>query len=156
MKALPHESIKNRYEKIAPLLTEQTRRCRAAVEAQELGYGGIATVSRATGITPRAITHGVKELSGDTQVEMGKQRKSGGGRKSLIEKHPGVLDALEELVEPYSSGDPTKPLRQTCKSTYNLSDELKNQGFPVSPTSVRGLLKKSGYSLQSNRKRFEG
>ena len=156
MKALPHESIKSRYEKIARELTEKTRRYWAAVEAQELGYGGIAAVSRATGITPRAIIHGIKDLSGDTQIEAGRQRNPGGGRKSLVEKHPGVLDALDKLVEPYSSGDPMKPLRWTCKSTYNLSDELKNQGFPVSPTSVRGLLKKLGFSLQSNRKRFEG
>ncbi len=49
-----------------------------------------------------------------------------------------------------------RPLRWTCKSTYNLSDELKNQGYPVSPTSVRALLKNLGYSLQSNQKRFEG
>ena len=156
MKALPHESIKNRYEKIAPELTEKTRRCWAAVEAQEIGYGGVAAVSRATGITPRAITHGIKELSGDTQVDVGRQRKPGGGRKPLVEKHPEVLGVLEELVEPYSSGDPMRPLRWTCKSTYKLSDELKRLGFPVSPTSVRGLLKKLGYSLQSNRKRFEG
>ena len=49
-----------------------------------------------------------------------------------------------------------KPLRWTCKSTYNLSDELQRQGFTISPTVVRGLLKELCYSLQSNRKRFEG
>lgn len=37
-----------------------------------------------------------------------------------------------------------------------MSDELKSQGYTISATVVRGLLKKLGYSLQSNRKRFEG
>ncbi len=156
MKTLQYNSIKNRYKKIAPELTEKTRRCWAAVEAQELGYGGVSAVSRATGLTPRTIGRGIKELSGDVQVDAGKQRMPGGGRKPLTENHPGLLDALDKLVEPYSSGDPMRPLRWTCRSTANLSDELKRQGFPVSPTSVRGLLKKLGYSLQSNRKRFEG
>ena len=156
MKALPHDSIKNRYKKIASKLTEKTRRCWAAVEAQELGYGGVSAVSRATGIAPRTISHGINELSQGDEVDIGRQRKPGGGRKSLIENHPRLLGALDKLVEPYSSGDPIKPLRWTCKSTTNLSDELKQQGFPVSPTSVRGLLKMLGYSLQSNRKRFEG
>ncbi len=119
MKALPHESIKNRYEKIAPELTERTRRCWAAVEALELGYGGVAAVSRATGITPRAIKRGIKEISGKAQVQIGRQRKPGGGRKSLVENHPGLPDAPDKLVEPYSSGDPMKPLRWTCKSTYH-------------------------------------
>lgn len=156
MKALSHDSIKNRYEAIAAVLTERTRRCWAAVEAQELGYGGVAAVSRATGMTPRTIRRGIKEIFEGDKVDSGRQRKPGGGRKPLTESHPGLLETLEELIEPYSSGDPMKPLRWTCKSTYNLSDELKNQGFSISPTSVRGLLKELGYSLQSNRKRFEG
>ncbi len=156
MKALAHDSIQNRYEKIASQLNEKTRRCWAGIEAQEIGYGGIAAVSRATGLTPRTINRGINELTQKDDVDIGRQRKPGGGRKPLTESQPGLLEALEKLVEPYSSGDPMTPLRWTCKSTTNLSEELKIQGFSVSPTSVRGLLKMSGYSLQSNRKRFEG
>ena len=156
MKSLPFESIKNRYTKLAPALNEMTRRRWAAVEAEEIGYGGIAAVAKATGLTPRTIRHGIKELNGAEAVDTNKQRKAGGGRKASVDKQPKLLEALENLVEPYSSGDPMKPLRWTCKSTYNLSDELQRQGFTISPTVVRGLLKDLGYSLQSNRKRFEG
>jgi hypothetical protein len=156
MKALPYKSIKNRYESIAPELTEKTRRHWAAIEAQELGYGGITAVSRATGMKRDTIRRGIDELSQGAHINPGKQRKSGGGRKPLSEKHPRLLNDLEKLVEPYSSGDPMRPLRWTCKSTYNLSDELKSQGYTVSPATVGDLLKKLGYSLQSNKKRFEG
>jgi hypothetical protein len=38
----------------------------------------------------------------------------------------------------------------------NLADELSQQGFIVSPTTVGQLLKQSGYSLQANRKTREG
>ena len=155
MKSLPFKSIKDRYEKIAPRLDEKTRRYWAAVEAETLGYGGIAAVSKATGMTPRTIKGGIEELNGTIEVS-DKLRRSGGGRKTATHKQPKLLEALKNLVEPYTSGDPIKPLRWTCKSTYNLSDELKRQGFTISPTVVRGLLKDLGYSLQSNRKRFEG
>lgn len=48
------------------------------------------------------------------------------------------------------------PLRWTVKSTRQLADELKLQGFPVSYATVRLLLKESGYSLQANVKTREG
>jgi len=38
----------------------------------------------------------------------------------------------------------------------NLADELSQQGFIVSHTTVGQLLKQSGYSLQANRKTREG
>ena len=48
------------------------------------------------------------------------------------------------------------PLRWTCKSTRTLADELKRQGFQVSPRKVGELLKMKGYRLQANRKTREG
>lgn len=157
MKALSYDSIRRRYEKIAPSLNEKARRHWSGAEALELGYGGVAAVSRATKLTPRTIRRGVRELSGETAPEEeGRQRKPGGGRKKLSERQPNLMKALEELVEPYSSGDPMRPLRWTCKSTSNLAADLNEQGFTVSPSSVRSLLKDIGYSLQGTRKRFEG
>ena len=49
-----------------------------------------------------------------------------------------------------------RPLRWTCKSTQKLADELSKGKRKISAKSVGRLLKKTGYSLQSNRKRFEG
>lgn len=113
MKTLSFETIKNRYTKIAPMLNEKTRRCWAAVDAEELGYGGIVAVSRATGLTPRTIRDGIKELSNGASLDNGKQRKAGGGRKKLVKKQPTILVALKKFVGPYTSGDPIKPLRWT-------------------------------------------
>jgi len=63
---------------------------------------------------------------------------------------------LESLVEPVTRGDPESPLRWTCKSLRQLESELYAQGYVVSHTSIGGLLKKLGYSLQGNRKTLEG
>jgi hypothetical protein len=71
-------------------------------------------------------------------------------------EQPELIGALERLVEPVARGDPMSPLRWSCKSTYTLADELKRQGFQVSPWKVGELLRKKGYSLQANRKTREG
>jgi hypothetical protein len=67
-----------------------------------------------------------------------------------------LLAALESLVEPVTRGDPESTLRWTCKSLRQLEAELQSEGYVVSHTSIGGLLRKMGYSLQGNRKTLEG
>lgn len=158
MKALPHQAIHNRYIRIKDRLTEKSRRLWAGSEALELGYGGIRAVARATGLSPITIQKGMEELS-RPEAETSKtdrQRSPGGGRKTLASKDPALAAALDKLMEPCTSGDPMRPLRWTCKSTGQLARELTRQGHPVSADTVGRLLKAEGYSLQGNRKRFEG
>jgi hypothetical protein len=62
LKYLPYNSIKNRYQRLLPELTEKTRRIWAAAEALELGYGGISAVSKATHLTHRTIRRGIAEI----------------------------------------------------------------------------------------------
>jgi hypothetical protein len=66
------------------------------------------------------------------------------------------MDALEQLVEPVTRGDPESPLRWTVKSLRRLSAELSVKGYDVSRNLVGRLLKSLGYSLQANRKTLEG
>ncbi len=83
-------------------------------------------------------------------------RRPGGGRKPITETDPGLLKALEALIEPVTRGDPESPLRWTCKSTAKLAAELVRQNHPVTDRTVATLLKQAGYSLQANRKTREG
>jgi hypothetical protein len=83
-------------------------------------------------------------------------RQPGGGRKSLPAMDPGVVAALEALVEPTTRGDPMSPLRWTCKSTRKLAQALAGQGHEVSHTKVAQLLADLHYSLQGTRKSLEG
>ena len=53
-------------------------------------------------------------------------------------------------------GDPTSPLRWTCKSRAKLTAALTERGWRVSSTTVGRLLQCLGYRLQSVRKRREG
>ena len=154
--------IKDRITAVLPLLNESQKRRYLAAEAISLGHGGIKEISAISGMHRNTISVGIQELrSGelDTSGKVNNQsriRAPGGGRKSILEKQPGILDALERLVDPESYGNPMNPLRWTTKSLRNLSEELRNEGFEVHHDKVGDLLEQLGYSLQQNRKMRDG
>lgn len=148
--------IKQKFENISFYLNERTRRIWAATEAKSYGWGGITLVSQATGIPRRTIRKGLSELADPRRLDQARIRHAGGGRKKLTATYPTLLVDVEALVEPLSRGDPESPLRWTCKSTYNLAEELQRQGKQISQRTVCDLLSDLGYSLQANRKTKEG
>jgi transposase len=150
------ERVRDKYRSLMSELDERGRRRWAAVEARSLGRGGIRAVAQATGISDRTIRNGIQELASDDPLPPERQRRPGAGRKSYQELQPELRQALDELVNPSTRGDPMSPLRWTCKSTRALAAELCQQGFQVSPSAVRGMLASLGYSLQANRKTREG
>jgi hypothetical protein len=89
-------------------------------------------------------------------VSWDRQRKFGGGRRAIEVYQPGIVVALERIVDSSTRGDPMSPLRWICKSTRSIAEELNRQGFTVSHTKVAELLREKGYSLQANRKTVEG
>lgn len=150
------EWIRSKFEALAGDLNELARRRWAAVEAMSLGRGGITVVATATGISDRTIRNGILELRESDDLPEGQQRRRGGGRKKITETDPHLLSALVSLIESTRRGDPMSALKWTCKSTRELSKQLKKQGHPAGRTTVAKLLKDAGYSLQSNRKTVEG
>ena len=150
------ETLGAKYAVLAPELTEPTRRLWAATEARALGYGGIAKVERATGVSRSTIARGLRELESGETLGPERTRRAGGGRKRSTEKDPGLLVDLKALVEPTASGDPDSPLRWTSKSVRNLASELRAMGHEVSHQLAADLLHELGYSLQANHKTREG
>ena len=134
---------------------ELSRRRWAAAESLAIGYGGDALVSAATGLARETIRKGRREIAGG-EAPTGRIRRPGAGRPRIQEDQPGIQAALEALVDPLTRGDPTSPLRWTCKSRAKLAAALTEQGWRVSSTTVGRLLNRLGYRLQSVRKRQEG
>jgi hypothetical protein len=146
-----------KFDAILPHLDERQRRLLLTAEARSLGHGGIALVSRASGVSRVTITAGVGELESGQEPTAGRVRRPGGGRKALTETDPDLLEALDALVEPDSRGDPMTRLRWTTRSTRNLAEDLRQQGHEISHHSVGRLLTGPlGYSLQGNAKTVEG
>jgi hypothetical protein len=135
------------YELIAPHLTEKQRRLLAGAAARALGRGGGARMARISGLSRPTVYTGVRELE-ERPDPHGRVRRPGGGPKRLVDRDPGLLAALDELLDPDTRGDPTSPLRWTCKSTRQLADALAAQGFQVSDDTVGRLLKQQRYTLQ--------
>ena len=106
-------------------MDERITRLWAAAEADVLGHGGIAMVERATGLSRTTIRVGLGELRGGaSRDDVVSVRRPGGGRPSIVETSPGIIPALEELVDPVTRGDPESPLRWTSKSTRKLADDF--------------------------------
>ena len=150
------KAICQRYSVIKGLLDERARRLWAAAEVQAAGRGGFAAVRRATGMSSKTLARGLRDVEAKDSPGPGRIRRPGGGRKSAKALEPGLVAALEHLVEPVTRGDPDSPLRWTCKSTRRLATELQGQGYHVSHTLAAQLLHEAGYSLQGNRKVREG
>ena len=153
------ERIRRKFQALAGVMDERVRRHWAAAEAMELAWGGVSWVSGATGLSRTTVTAGIKELKAQEASESfpdANIRRPGGGRKRLEVVDPGLVAALDALVDPVTRGHPESPLRWTCKSTRNLAAELCHQNHAVSDRTVAALLVQSGYSLQANRKTREG
>ena len=151
--------LEAKFETLAPFMGELQRRMWAATEAQLIGRGGVAAVHRATGIAKSTILRGLSDLkSGRAEdlADKGRARTRGAGRRLVEENQEGLAAALDRLIDPQTRGDPESPLRWTSKSTTKLAAELTKQGFTVSADTVGRILRASGYSLQSTRKRLEG
>jgi hypothetical protein len=156
-----HESVGLRFGSLSSFLDERMRRLVAAAESAAIGYGGVSLVARATGVSRRAITEGLKELrqrkaSGEPLSSQSRIRRKGAGRKRSAEKDPGLRADLDRLVDPATRGDPESPLRWTCKSVRTLARELRLEGHAVSHQTVAELLHEMDYSLQANQKKLEG
>lgn len=146
-------------------LNERERRLWCAVEALSIKTGGVALVHAATGVARSTIYKGIRELErklgrgGNKRRRKktdGRVRKKGGGAKTVVSKMPGILQALEALIEPEAKGDPQSPLRWTNKGLRKLSAQLVKQGYDVSHVTVSDLLEQLDYRLQLNRKEKDG
>ena len=141
-------AIKARFEK--------GRRLFAANEARAAGRGGIAAVSQVTGIARSTIGRGLEDLQSGTVLRSPRVRRQGGGSKPATETQPGLLEALNDLVQSSIRGDPEAALLWVSKSQRHLSAELAKQGFIAGQKLVGRLLKRLGFSLQANQKTREG
>ncbi|MDR1963076.1 MAG: hypothetical protein LBQ50_04810, partial [Planctomycetaceae bacterium] len=102
-------------------------------------------MSKISGISRQTLTKGVKELDNpdtiSTSMEQGKNRKPGGGRKSVWEVHPEILDVLSDLVDAHTKGDPMSLLY--CKRAeiglFEKREICYTPFFPIheSPRSKR-------------------
>lgn len=149
------QKMVEKIKTMLPLLNEKQKRLYLASEAIAMGRGGIAEVSRASGISRSVISAGIKDITaGDSEGLSADApiRRKGAGRKPITGTQPGIKEALNDLVCDATYGNPENPLCWTTKSLRNLASELQEKGFKIGYRKVGYLLKEMGYSLQMNQK----
>ena len=109
MSVAVERQLAEKYESIAPLLDERQRRRWLGIEARALGRGGVSAVARATGASRTTATAAVAEVAGGGQDSAaGRVRRAGAGRPRVRESEPGVVAALERLVDPATRAIPPR------------------------------------------------
>ena len=151
------ETIQKRIKINLEHLNERQSRIYLASEAISYGRGGITRISHLSGISPKTIQLGIKELNKEVETaQADKIRRAGSGRKREKDKQEGLEEAVLEIVEGHTVGDPMRVIMWTSKSARHIQKELWERGFKVSHELIRQILKQNKYSLQSNRRTREG
>jgi Rhodopirellula transposase DDE domain len=148
--------IAERWRLFGPECDERRRRLWAASEAGTHGLGGVALLARVTGLAGETIRRGLGELEGGERLGRGRVRRSGGGRRPVVEMDLSVVKDLDRVIDPATRGDPESPLRWTSKSLAKLRDALVEMGREISERTLGKLLKAQGFRLQANQKTREG
>ena len=150
------KKVIKKINQMLPFLNESQKRLYLASEAICLGRGGKSLIEREIGVSHNTINKGIEELSGreTTALSSGKQRKKGGGRKSKITNE--IWNKIKTFIKPHTRGEPESPLLWVSKSLRNIEEALKDEGIYVSHRIIGDILKRNKFSLQANRKTYEG
>ena len=131
---------------------EKGRRLFVAYLASQSGRGAIEHLAQITGMSPNTIRRGLADQKQPLEDSPYRVRQPGGGRKPVEKKDPAVIQALENLLQDVTAGDPSTGMKWTHKSIRRLCRTLRRQGFSIGRTTVRRLLHQRKYCLRTNRK----
>jgi hypothetical protein len=149
-----HEELTKKINKMMPILNEKQLRRYLGSEAEALGFGGIAIVSKISGKSRNTIVAGMKENSMPDESPQ-RVRRSGGGRKAVKEKYPEIVAEIEHIVSACTFGNPENPLAYTTKSTREIKRALNEREYEIGHNVVADILDELGYSLQLNQKMIQ-
>src|SRR6202162_3255700 len=144
---IDEDAIVRRGDTVGSKLDERGRRLFAAIEMRTAGRGGLAAVSKITGLARSTINRGVGDLGAGPPAKR-TVRRPRGGRRAVRDKDPGLIPALKSLVEPATLGDPMRPLLWVSKSPDKLAAALTEMGHPISADTVDKELVQLGFSGQ--------
>jgi hypothetical protein len=140
-------------------LDERGWRVYLGTEARACGYGGIAAVARAAGVSETTVAAGVAEAGDEGALAAlvpGRSRRPGAGRPRAEDRQPGLRQALEELLEAGRRGDPMSAVTWNTSSLRDITRQMASRGFSCSKDTVARLMHADGYSLQGMSRTTEG
>ena len=107
---IDEDAIRQRWKAVGCQLDERGRRLFAAGEVRTAGWGGLAVVSKITGLARSTINRGEDDIDAEP-LPKGRVRCAGGGRRAVCENDQGlgtlgrhhIRRPAGERIEPLSS-----------------------------------------------------
>lgn len=156
MKKYPKE-IEEQIEEFYKSLLEKDRRRYAGLEATKLGYGGVSYISEILKCDYGTVLKGQKEIKSGIDKNEKRQRKEGGGRKSILLTTEGIDEAFLEIVANSTAGSPMdENIKWTNLSQEAIAETLGDKGFKVSFPIAKQLLKKHNFRRRKAFKTLSG
>ena len=123
-------------------LSEQDRRRFAALEAIQLGPGGIRSIAKVLACDPQTVQDGMRELKQLPDDPAGSRvRQPGGGRKKTAGKHVGLLQQVQDTIKDRIAGDPRRhEVVWTDVTPQEISQRLRDHAVCAGPRLVRRML----------------
>lgn len=142
------------YNGSAHLLDEAQRRLMLGQMALKADCrGALVMLSRLTGAAFRTIKRGIDEVRSGEKRKDGTIRLAGGGRKSVENLHPEILEHVQDILDEATYGSPESGRKWTSLSHQDIADELKSRyDICICANTVGRLIEKLGYSKQANKK----
>lgn len=115
--------------------------------------GDLSYISNLLNISEKTVRKGLKELNQEELPCSGRQRHHGGGRKSKWDC-PKLNAVFNEVIEPYTAGDPMDPkIKWTNLSRPEIIELLAEKGFTVTKNTIKKLLKNNSFKKRKIQKR---
>jgi hypothetical protein len=134
----PYSSeIEQQMQRLYSSLNEKDRRRYAAIEAINLGWGGISYVSGLFGCDYYTLRLGMAELDDEASMSMSGIRREGGGRKSALESIEGLDAAFLRVLAEHTAGSAMdETVKWTNLKRQEIAELLAAEGIIVSVTVV--------------------
>src|SRR5271170_8079845 len=94
------------WDAVSAHLDERQLRITAGAMVRTLDrHGAAKAVAEASGLSAKTVQKGTREVDEGVEPSAG-VRSPGAGRKMVEESQPGLVEALDGLIDPETRGDP--------------------------------------------------
>lgn len=141
------QEVENQMKSFYESLSEKEKRRYAALEASKLGHGGQRYICTLLGCSPTTLRVGREEMLHGSNVPKGRIRRSGGGKKRIMEKVENIDEIFLEIVKDHTAGSPMdEEVKWTNLGQKAISQAFREREYNVSEHVVKQLLKKHKYA----------
>ncbi len=140
------KEVEEQMQELYSRLSEKDKRLYAGIEALKLPYGGVSYIALLFDCSRDTIQRGIKELGEAETLPKDSDRKTGGGRKQVLEKQTDIHEVFLSILKEHTAGDPMDDkVKWTNLTRAEIAALLAAKGSKVSRNIVAKLLKKHGY-----------